>query len=96
MNSVASLHTFTEAFFRIESVLSVRPRIAELVFQLYGRSLHPELFEVHRTRRIERGGYRRSGPDHDRRTRRHLAVSTASRSPKWRRRPIIRCRSGDG
>jgi hypothetical protein len=38
-------------------VLSVRPRIAELVFQLYGRSLHPELFEVHRTRRIERGGY---------------------------------------
>jgi Protein of unknown function DUF2617 len=38
-------------------VLSVRPRIAELVFQLYGRSLHPELFEIHRTRRIERGGY---------------------------------------
>ena len=38
-------------------MLSVRPRIAELVFQLYGRSLHPELFEVHRTRRIERGGY---------------------------------------
>jgi hypothetical protein len=38
-------------------VLSVRPRIAELVFQLYGRSLHPELFEVHSTRRIERGGY---------------------------------------
>jgi hypothetical protein len=38
-------------------VLSVRPRIAELVFQLYGRSLHPELFEVHGTRRIERGGY---------------------------------------
>jgi hypothetical protein len=28
-----------------------------LVFQLYGRSLHPELFEVHGTRRIERGGY---------------------------------------
>jgi hypothetical protein len=38
-------------------VLSVRPRIAELVFQLYGRSLHPELFEVHRSRQIERGGY---------------------------------------
>ena len=38
-------------------MLSVRPRIAELVFQLYGRSLHPELFEVHRTRLIERGGY---------------------------------------
>jgi hypothetical protein len=38
-------------------VLSVRPRIAELVFQLYGRSLHPELFEVQRTRQIERNGY---------------------------------------
>jgi Protein of unknown function DUF2617 len=38
-------------------VLSVRPRIAELVFQLYGRSLHPELFEIHRSRQIERGGY---------------------------------------
>jgi Protein of unknown function DUF2617 len=39
-------------------VLSVRPKIAELVFQLYGRSLHPELFEVHNSRQIERGGYR--------------------------------------
>lgn len=39
-------------------MLSVRPRIAELVFQLHGRQLHPELFEVHRARTIERGGYR--------------------------------------
>ncbi len=38
-------------------MLSVRPKVAELVFQLYGRSLHPELFEVHKTRTIERGGY---------------------------------------
>lgn len=38
-------------------MLSVRPRIAELVFQLYGRSLHPELFEIHQTRHIERGRY---------------------------------------
>jgi hypothetical protein len=38
-------------------VLSVRPKIAELVFQLYGRSLHPELFEVYRCRQIERNGY---------------------------------------
>ena len=38
-------------------MLSVRPRIAELVFQLYGRSLHPELFEIHRSRQVERGGY---------------------------------------
>jgi hypothetical protein len=28
-----------------------------LVFQLYGRSLHPELFEIHQTRQVERGGY---------------------------------------
>ena len=35
----------------------VRPKVAELVFQLYGRALHPELFEVHQTRTVERGGY---------------------------------------
>jgi hypothetical protein len=39
-------------------VLSARPKITELVFQLYGRSLHPELFEVHNSRIVERGGYR--------------------------------------
>ena len=39
-------------------MLSVRPKIAELVFQLYGRPLHPELFEVHATRTISRGDYR--------------------------------------
>jgi hypothetical protein len=38
-------------------VLSVRPKVAELAFQLYGRSLHPELFEVYKTRTVERGGY---------------------------------------
>lgn len=38
-------------------MLSVRPKIAELVFHLYGRALHPELFEVHQTQTIERGGY---------------------------------------
>ena len=36
---------------------AVRPKVAELVFQLYGRSLHPELFEVFQTREIERGSY---------------------------------------
>ena len=35
----------------------VRPKVAELVFQLYGRALHPELFQVHQTRTISRGGY---------------------------------------
>ncbi len=38
-------------------VLSVRPKVAELVFQLYGRSLHPELFEIYQSRTITRGGY---------------------------------------
>jgi len=36
----------------------VRPKVAELVFQLYGRALHPELFEVHQVRTVERGGQR--------------------------------------
>jgi len=38
-------------------VLSVRPKIAELVFQLYGRPLHPELFQVYCSRTVQRGGY---------------------------------------
>lgn len=38
-------------------MLSVRPKVAELVFHLYGRALHPELFEVHTTRTIQRGDY---------------------------------------
>jgi hypothetical protein len=38
-------------------VLSVRPKVAELVFQLFGRSLHPELFEVHCSRTVQRGDY---------------------------------------
>ena len=39
-------------------MLSVRPKVAELAFQLYGRSLHPELFKVYRSRDLERGGYK--------------------------------------
>lgn len=39
-------------------MLSARPKIAELVFQLYGRSLHPELFEIYETRTLERGPYK--------------------------------------
>ena len=38
-------------------MLTVRPKVAELQFQLYGRVLHPELFEVYQTRTVERGGY---------------------------------------
>jgi hypothetical protein len=42
---------------RKPTVLSVRPKVAELVFQLYGRALHPELFEVHSSRTVRRGDY---------------------------------------
>jgi hypothetical protein len=38
-------------------VLTTRPRVTELVFQLYGRPLHPELFEIHQSRTIKRGDY---------------------------------------
>jgi hypothetical protein len=38
-------------------VLTVRPKVAELAFQLYGRPLHPELFAVVETCTIERGDY---------------------------------------
>jgi hypothetical protein len=38
-------------------VLTVRPKVAELVFQLYGRPLHPELFQVYESRRVSRGNY---------------------------------------
>ena len=38
-------------------MLTTRPKVAELTFQLYGRPLHPELFQIYRTRRVERGKY---------------------------------------
>ena len=54
-------------------MLSVRPKVAELCFQLYGRSLHPELFEIHRTRTIERNGYEA-----------RLQITTAGHLVTWR------------
>ena len=38
-------------------MLTVRPKVAELVFQLFGRPLHPELFEVCSSQVIQRGEY---------------------------------------
>lgn len=35
----------------------VRPKIVELVFRLYDRRLHPELFETLAERRVKRDGY---------------------------------------
>jgi len=39
-------------------VLVARPKVAELVFQLYGRALHPELFEIFATEEIAHADYR--------------------------------------
>ena len=38
-------------------MLSVRPKVAELVFQLYSRPLHPELFEVHNSCKVAPGNF---------------------------------------
>ncbi|MEM1069984.1 MAG: DUF2617 family protein [Planctomycetota bacterium] len=38
-------------------VLSVRPKVAELAFHVFSRSLHPELYTIHKSRRIERSAY---------------------------------------
>ena len=38
-------------------MLSVRPKVAELAFHVFSRSLHPELYTIHKSRRIQRGAY---------------------------------------
>ena len=38
-------------------MLSVRPKVAELAFHVFSRSLHPELYVVHKSRRVERSEY---------------------------------------
>lgn len=38
-------------------MLSVRPKVAELTFRVFGRALHPELLQVYRSRRVERAAY---------------------------------------
>ncbi len=55
-------------------MLSVRPKVAELVFQLYGRVLHPELFETQASRTIDRGGYSA-----------RIAITTAGHVVSWRK-----------
>jgi len=39
------------------SVYLVRPRVSDLVFQLYGRPLHPELFDILAVRKVQRDNY---------------------------------------
>ncbi len=38
-------------------VYLTRPRVSDLVFQVYGRPLHPELFDILATRRLRREDY---------------------------------------
>lgn len=41
----------------IMDISTVRPKVAELTFQLLGRSVHPELFQIHKSQRVEREAY---------------------------------------
>lgn len=38
-------------------VSTVRPKVAQLTFQLLGRSVHPELFQIFKTQRLNRDAY---------------------------------------
>ncbi|MEQ8212066.1 MAG: DUF2617 family protein [Lacipirellulaceae bacterium] len=38
-------------------MITVRPKVAELSYQLLGRTVHPELFQIHQYRSVERNGY---------------------------------------
>lgn len=56
-------------------MLSTRPKIAELVFRLYGRNVHPELFEVCGSKQVERGDYQAT-----------VAITNAGHFVVWRHR----------
>ena len=58
-------------------MLSVRPKVAELSFQLFGRALHPELFEVHKSQTVERGEFSA-----------RLDITTAGHVITWRHRGL--------
>ena len=58
-------------------MLSVRPKVAELAFQLFGRALHPELFEVHKSRSLTRGDYAA-----------RIEITTAGHVVTWRYRGL--------
>lgn len=58
-------------------MLSVRPKVAELAFQLFGRALHPELFEVHKSRSLTRGDYSA-----------RIEITTAGHVVTWRYRGL--------
>jgi hypothetical protein len=59
-------------------VLSVRPRVGDLVFQLYGRVLHPELFEIHASRSIDRGAFSAT-----------VSITSAGHLVSWRKEGLV-------
>lgn len=59
------------------SVSFVRPKISELIFQLFGRPLHPELFEVFASREIRREEYQAT-----------IQITDSSHTITWRSREI--------
>lgn len=59
-------------------MISVRPKIAELVYQLYGRSLHPELFDIHQSQSVKRGGYEAT-----------VQITSAGHLVTWKYRGLI-------
>ena len=59
-------------------MFTVRPKITELVFRLYGRSLHPELFAIYQTRTIERGDYQAT-----------VSITNAGHVVQWRHQGMI-------
>ncbi len=55
-------------------MISLRPKVGELVFQLYGRPLHPELFDLCASRFIDRGSYTAT-----------VSITTAGHLVTWRK-----------
>lgn len=58
-------------------MLTVRPHVAELMFQVYGRPLHPELFDIHARRTVQRGDYRAD-----------FSITAAGHTVSWRYRGL--------
>ena len=58
-------------------MLSVRPKVAELAFQLFGRALHPELFNIYKSTTVQRGDYQAT-----------LGITSAGHLVTWKYRGL--------
>ena len=59
------------------ALFSLRPAVRDLVFQLYSRPLHPELFEILAVRTVRREDYELTVSHHADRPRRFVAEQRA-------------------